>query len=309
MPTLKNKSNETLLTDLKQMVVEERKLLTEILHHLKEVEDRRLYLERGYPSLFAFATEELGYSEAAAQRRILAMRLMREVPEVEEKVKTGKLSLSVASQVQSFIRAEAKKRNKDLPAEEKLNLVLQLEGTSARTCEKKLAQIAPETKRPREKARPITDETTLIQFVADRELVEGIEKLKQLLAHSNPEGRLDLLFKKLVQLGLEKWDPSQRITRRKGKKSLPTSEVKSRHIPAAVRDEVWQRDQGKCQYQDLETGRVCGSRHGLQVDHAKPFAQGGSHEPSNLRLLCRRHNILAARKVFGNRWMDRMVYR
>lgn len=229
MEPLKNKSNETLLCDLKQMVTEERRLLTEILHHLKEVEERRLYLERGYPSLFAFATEELGYSEAAAQRRIQAMRLMRDVPQVEEKMKTGKLSLSVASQVQSFLRVETKKR--DLSTSEKLDFVTQLEGTSARKCEKQLAQIAPETKKPKEKAKPINLETTLIQFVADQELMKRIEKLKELLAHRNVEGRLDVLFKILVQLGLEKWDPEQRMVRRKqkaiqpSKNVLPTSEV------------------------------------------------------------------------------------
>ena len=307
MTTLKSKSNEVLITDLKQMVSEERRLLTEILHHLKEVEDRRLFLERGYPTLFTFATECLGYSEAAAQRRIQAMRLMKDVPQIEAKIKTGKLSLSVASQVQSFFRQEEKKRKASIPTSEKLDFVVQLEGTSARSCEKKLAQIAPETKKPREKARILTDKTTLIQFVADKELMEGIDKLKQLLAHGNPEGRLDLLFKKLVQLGLEKWDPEQRIARRRGKNSFPTSAIKSRHIPAAIRDEVWRRDQGKCQYQDPSTGKTCGSWHGVQLDHTKPFARGGSHDPSNLRLLCRRHNLLTARKAFGSRWIDAKI--
>ena len=66
METISIKSNETLIEDLKSMVADERKLLTTILHHLKEVEDRRLYLERGYSSLFAFITAELGYSESAA---------------------------------------------------------------------------------------------------------------------------------------------------------------------------------------------------------------------------------------------------
>lgn len=311
MEPLKSKSNETLITDLKQMVTEERRLLTEILHHLKEVEDRHLYLERGYPSLFAFVTEELGYSEAAAQRRIQAMRLMRDVPQVEDKMKRGALSLSVASQVQSFLRLESKKR--DLSTTEKLNFVTQLEGTSARKCEKQLAEIAPEIKKSREKIKAIGNKTTLIQFVADQKLMEEIEKLKELLAHRNVGGRFDGLFKILVQMGLEKWDPEQRIARRKkkatnqNKQTLSTSEVKNRHIPAVVRDEVWQRDEGRCQYQDPVTGRVCRSRHGLQFDHTKPYARGGSHDSSNLRLLCRQHNLMVARKVFGKRWIDLKV--
>jgi len=100
--SLKNKNNQTLILDLKDLVSRERQLLTEVLHHLREVEIRHLYLERGYSSLWAFATEELGYSESAAQRRIQAMRLLKEIPEVEEKIESGRLSLSVASQLHGF---------------------------------------------------------------------------------------------------------------------------------------------------------------------------------------------------------------
>jgi len=316
MDTLKTKSNETLISDLKNMVAEERKLRTQILRYLKEVESRQLFSKRGYPSLFAFVTEELGFSEAAAQRRIQTMRLMRDVPEVEEKIESGTLSLSVASQVQSFFRLEDKKRKTAkkarLSSSEKLDLVKKLEGTSRRSCEKKLIQMAPEMKKPKEKTRAITEEETLIQFVADKELMEGIDKLKQLLFHTNPEGKLDKLFKKLVELGLEKWDPEQRQARRERKQIkatklvLPPAEIekRSRHIPAATRDKVWARDKGRCQYRDSKSGKVCGSKHGIQLDHIHAFANDGRHELSNLRLLCSNHNNLAARQIFGNHFVD-----
>ena len=38
----------------------------------------------------------------------------------------------------------------------------------------------------------------------------------------------------------------------------------------------------------------------VQVDHLRPFAAGGDHDPSNLRLLCAAHNRRAAEKVFGS---------
>ena len=44
-----------------------------------ELHRRRLYLALGCSSLFDYATRELGYSEAAAWRRIKAMRLCGEV--------------------------------------------------------------------------------------------------------------------------------------------------------------------------------------------------------------------------------------
>ena len=37
-----------------------------VLDHLREIAARRLFLRRGFGSLFDYAVRELGYSEAAA---------------------------------------------------------------------------------------------------------------------------------------------------------------------------------------------------------------------------------------------------
>ena len=59
-----------------------------------------------------------------------------------------------------------------------------------------------------------------------------------------------------------------------------------RTIPAGIRRRVWERDQGRCSYENPVSGRRCGSRHLLQVDHVLPYALGGGGELQNLRLLC-----------------------
>ena len=63
-----------------------------------------------------------------------------------------------------------------------------------------------------------------------------------------------------------------------------------RHIPAAVRRHIWQRDGGRCCYRDPLTGRRCRSSHLLQIDHLLPVAEGGGPEPSNLVLRCFAHH-------------------
>ena len=63
-----------------------------------------------------------------------------------------------------------------------------------------------------------------------------------------------------------------------------------RHIPAAVRRHVWQRDGGRCCYRDPLTGRRCTSSHLLQIDHLLPVAQGGGADPLNLQILCFAHH-------------------
>jgi 5-methylcytosine-specific restriction endonuclease McrA len=68
--------------------------------------------------------------------------------------------------------------------------------------------------------------------------------------------------------------------------------------------EVWIRDEGRCQFR-LENGELCGSTHRLQFDHLHPVALGGEPTVANLRLACSAHNLLAARRVFGDALMDR----
>ena len=77
---------------------------------------------------------------------------------------------------------------------------------------------------------------------------------------------------------------SLRMTRRRARATI------TRTIPAAVKRHIWLRDRGRCTYRDPESGRCCGSRHLVQIDHVQPYAMGGSASAENLRLLCSAHN-------------------
>ena len=50
------------------------------------------------------------------------------------------------------------------------------------------------------------------------------------------------------------------------------------HLPDAVKQYVWRRDQGRCV--------KCGSSEKLEYDHIIPIALGGSNTDRNLQLLC-----------------------
>jgi hypothetical protein len=75
-----------------------------------------------------------------------------------------------------------------------------------------------------------------------------------------------------------------------------------RHIPAAIRRAVHERDAGRCRYVD-ETNRRCPERHRLEYHHIHPFGMGGGHTPENLRLLCRTHNFYLAEHDYGPKAM------
>jgi hypothetical protein len=73
---------------------------------------------------------------------------------------------------------------------------------------------------------------------------------------------------------------------------------RGRHIPAAVRRAVYERDGSRCTYV-AATGERCTETHRLEFHHLTPFAVGGEHDPSNLTLRCAAHNALAAEEDFG----------
>ena len=105
---LKHISNSNLLSRIKLLVQKERNIHIHVLHHLREIQSRKLYLKLGFSSLFDYAVKELGYSEGAAYRRIKAMKLCQEVPETTSRLQSGKLSLSSACQLQTFFEKQEK---------------------------------------------------------------------------------------------------------------------------------------------------------------------------------------------------------
>ena len=93
-------SDRTLLRQTTTLVRHERHLQGVIIDHLAEIEARRLFLQRGCSSLFDYAMRELGYSDAAAGRRIGAVRLCADQPSARERLRDGSLTLSAAAELQ-----------------------------------------------------------------------------------------------------------------------------------------------------------------------------------------------------------------
>ncbi|MGZ3693160.1 MAG: HNH endonuclease [Bdellovibrionota bacterium] len=276
------KSDSLLLQDLKGLVARERVLVVDLLRHLREVERRELHLERGYSTLFKFCRGELGYSEQETQIRIQAMRLMKDLPETEEKFSSGELSLTVAANTQVVFHREELDFNR---RKEIMNEVL---GTSTREADKKLAELFPEAPKP-EKAKPIGNGKTRIEFTASDALMEKFTRLKEILAHKNYDGRFDLLFEELADIALKKLEPENNAPQ------LSAPKVKhSRYVPASVK----RKAKNYCEFQDPLTGRVCGERHGVQHDHIKDYAKGGTNAPENFQRLCGPHNRHKSRLKF-----------
>ena len=309
MIDLQNLSNQALLEKTREVVKEESETTTRVIHHLREVERRKLFSDLGYSSLFEFAMRDLHYCEASAHRRIAAMRLLKELPELEEKIESGSLSLSVISQAQTFFRHEAKLDHK-MASKEKREIFSVLEGKSTRETARELLSrsSAPERLRP-EVVKPVSQTHSELRFLVSDETLQQLERVRGLLGHKHAEMSMSELIAEMAKITLEKLNPAREPKRTKTQQTQPeesktqvsqlVSAQKPRaareYIRAATQSEIWQKAQGKC--------ALCGSVHRLQIDHIRPLALGGTSEKENLRLLCFHCNQRQADLKIGSQVM------
>lgn len=326
---LKNLSDDVLLQEVERLCAEERQTLTLLLHHLREVDRRRLYATLKYPSIFEYAVKKLGYSEDQAYRRIAAMRMLRELPEIEGKINSGALSLSNLGLANNFFNKEKQWTQKDFTKNDKLEVLEKLSNQSRRDAEKIILAMSSNPLQFREeRQKPISTEMIELTFIVTAEVRDKVQKLKGLLAHKHPHLSTGELLEKLSDLGLEKWDrvaayqhkdnkqtqqnedDSKRHENKQNHEDSQNSEnpisdqalleIKKRSInQAALRRQVWRRDKGQCQN--------CGSSYALEIDHILPKAKGGEDTAENLRLLCRSCNQRSAIKHFGAHKMDQYL--
>ena len=91
---LESLSSADLLSATRDLVQKSRGVEAELLLHLGEVDERKLYLECAFPSMFAFCVDELGFSEDAAYARITVARAARRLPAIVEAVRSGQVHLT-----------------------------------------------------------------------------------------------------------------------------------------------------------------------------------------------------------------------
>ena len=128
------------------------------------------------------------------------------------------------------------------------------------------------------------------------------QQLRDLTSHEVPTGDIAQVLKIVFRLGLEQLKKRKyAATTRPGHSNGGSS---SRHIPAAVKRAVRERDGERCAFVS-ESGQRCTGRRRLEFDHLEPAACGGASTVENVRLVCRAHNQHAAERAFGIEFMER----
>jgi hypothetical protein len=317
-------SDDELLQGLSEILQQSRRVEADLVAHIGEVDERRLYAREACSSMFVYCTEVLHLSEAEAYFRIAAARAARKYPMLLVMLREGRLHLSGIAilaphlteenceRVLARAASKSKRQIEELVAEispkpDAPAVMRKLPPRPAtapvQLCPERVEPPSPALPAPPASARtePLAPERYKVQFTANREFRDKLERLQALMQ----EG-LAAVIEAAVTEKLERLEAKRYAQTRTPRKSLEQADIspRSRYIPAAVRRAVWKRDGGQCGFVD-EKGRRCTERRGLEFHHHDPFGRGGAHDPDTIGLRCRTHNAYLAEQDYGKEVMDK----
>ena len=288
-------SDAELNQKLKSIAADERKMTMIAIEHIAEVDLRKLYLKLGFSSMYEYLRTEIGYSEGCAQRRIDAARLAQNNPELGEKIKCGSVNLSQISKAQQVFRQVKKETKRAVPLSLQKQILAKIENKSVRETEQILAQEFNIKIETNERTKVQRDESVRIELIFDKEEMAIIKKAQELLSNKTGGKLKDTLLemaKKTIKSYEQKTPTTTAVAMKlTGQRPLKINSVPrvTKSITPRVRRDVLARDQ-HCQFKDHSTGKTCGSRVYLEIDHITPRFAGGKNDLDNLRVLCRIHN-------------------
>jgi hypothetical protein len=335
--SISSMSDRELLERTVRVAGAERRLTADLLGLIGECDARRLYLAEGCSSLFSYCTQVLHFSEHAAYHRIEGARAARQFPIILRLIAEGAVTLTTVALLRPHLtldnheglltaarhrtkrevehqiaclapRPDAKALIRRLPAptsEQHAAVTLvtsplagfpaldSASDAAARTTPLAVAE-------PHTRLTALAADRYLLRVTLAAETVARLRRAQALMAHSVSDGNPAAIIDKALTLLVDQLERSKlaRVQRPRVRSSRASASAGgSRHIPAAMRRQVWARDAGRCGFvgargRCTETGR-------LEFHHIIPFARGGPTSVENVALRCRGHNSFECEQAFG----------
>ncbi len=335
--SLSHLSDGALLQHFSTLVSRERSTAAELLAYLAEIDARKLYLPAGYSSMYLYCVHEMHLSEDAAFRRITAARAARQYPAIFTAVAEGSLHLSAVNLLAPYLTAgtadelltaaahKTKAETERLLAERfPRSDVLTLVQTSsdplvpgpveAGTNDDRVAcqpnvssascQLVPGrvgTSDDRRNVSQLSAQSVALQVTLERSTYDLLCYAQQLLGHQVSSGDVPQVLDRALKALVRELEKRKLAATAKPRASRAPA-AGSRHVPAAVKRAVWERDGGQCTFVS-DAGQHCQARERLEFDHVLEVARGGEATVDGIRLRCRAHNQYTAERTFGAGFM------
>src|SRR4051812_10415181 len=103
---LRSLADVELLAGLSRIVGKRNEITAEFLAYIAELDQRQLFLDRGYPSVFDYCVKARGLCESTAGRHIAAARVCRSYPQALDQVARGDLHASALSLMKKHLTVD-----------------------------------------------------------------------------------------------------------------------------------------------------------------------------------------------------------
>jgi len=338
-------SSSQLLSATRELVQKSRGIEVDLLEHLGEIDERKLYLEGPYPSMFVFCVGEYGFSEDVASQRIAVARAARRLPAILDALRSGRVHLT-------GLRLLAP----HLTAENVAAVLAEATGKSTRQIEELVARLAPKPPVPTvirkvpAQATPEKPPRTLFESAGTAVSHDSSGATESWPAPTSPPvPRSDerrAVIKPLAEETFKFQFTASRACRDKLRQAqdllrhrVPDGDVgtivekaldaliervtkerfgevrKPRRTaaePVSGSRHIPSAIQREVFERDSgrctftdERGRRCEEKGWLEFDHLDGFARTHLHDADRIRLLCRAHNQCAAERMYGRDFMQR----
>jgi len=157
--------------------------------------------------------------------------------------------------------------------------------------------------KPKSRTTPLSPRRYKLQVTIGQEARDKLAELQDLLSHQIPDGDPAAILERALDALLTETRKKKAAFTDKPRPKRKKGSHKGRALPAHIRREVFERDEGRCAFVDAQ-GRRCQSGRQVEFHHCVPYARGGPHSVDNIELRCRAHNQYEAELEYGALFME-----
>ncbi len=241
----------------------------EFLEVLIQMRKKRVFAELNYADIFDYCEQRLKLSRAQSYYFKSVAEKSDQVPEINQAIQQGELSLSQARRIVTVITPENKnewiekaKTLKQTDLEREVNLF-----------------------NPKAYAK-----ASELKVKVTKETESDIQVIREILAQKlKRQPSLDEVVAYMAKLCREKLDPEKKAERARKVIFLGNAKAGRHVIPDSVKHQVVKRAGWRCSFRS-EDGRRCEQKRWLDFHHIIEVGNGGLNTPENLTILCSSHH-------------------
>ncbi len=228
-------TNREIAAEISQEIKVERRSTNRILVLINLAQERRVYADLGFSSMYDWLVRGFGYSHSAAYRRIEAARLLKAVPAISKKLERGEVNLTTISKAQSVFKAHERMSGQRISMTLKADVVRKIENKSAQQAEQILLNVFPGAASTvhQERKTIVNDTTIRLSTNISVDMDSDIKRARELLSHKYPTASDAVVLAHALKFFLDATDPLRKQVR-----TSPVNKIPMKTEPVSHADET-----------------------------------------------------------------------